>query len=264
MSRLKSLLGCLLVVGMVLAGHIIACAEDVDGYIATGTWSYQTANTWASVGTPDPPEQGTVTVTQSGSNVTVYYGGRTYTGNVSGTEYTVSTSYPEDEGTTTEWFGWKLKTSFSGFGTIVWWWTDGYDDEFGGSSLWVMKQGYENFAILHRDGAVYNSDTNWNYSSYYAGTAWVVDMEFDDSGDHVLLHKDGALWRSSGGWLLTTPPYYPGSNYARALELVANDGYAILHKDGAIYRSTTGATGWVTTTPPRYPGSNYAVDLELK
>jgi len=266
MRRWKSLLGLLLIVGMVLTVQTSVSSANSVVYNATGYWDFKSASTcWAGPGmTPGPPLTGTAQVTQSGSNVTIVYNTYTYTGTVSGSDYTVSRSYLDDGGTTTEWIRVTLTSSFTAFGSDHWQWTDGMYYEWGGCEGAAIKQGYENYAILHRDGAIYNSDTNWNLSPYYPGTAWVADMEFNDSGGYVLLHKDGALWRSSGGWLLTTPPYYPGTDYARALELVANNGYVILHKDGAIYRATTAATGWDTAATHSYPGSNYAVDLELK
>lgn len=35
----------------------------------------------------------------------------------------------------------------------------------------------------------------------------------------AILHKDGAIYDSMDGWNVNTPPYYPGSNYAVDLEL---------------------------------------------
>jgi hypothetical protein len=75
------------------------------------------------------------------------------------------------------------------------------------------------YHILHKDGAVYNSDTGWMLSSppYYGGADWVVDFTYNSQGMSIL-HKDGAIWNSSSGWMLSSPPYYAGSAYARAME----------------------------------------------
>jgi hypothetical protein len=75
------------------------------------------------------------------------------------------------------------------------------------------------YHILHRDGAVYNSDTGWTLSSppYFPGADWVVDFTYNSQGMSIL-HKDGAIWNSSSGWILSSPPYYAGSAYAKAME----------------------------------------------
>jgi hypothetical protein len=65
-------------------------------------------------------------------------------------------------------------------------------------------------------------------------------LQFKPGGTYyVILHRDGALWSSDTGWTTTTPPYYPGTDYARGLEQVGSK-YIILHKDGAIYDSMDG------------------------
>lgn len=77
----------------------------------------------------------------------------------------------------------------------------------------------EPYRILHKDGAIYNTDTGWNLNTppYYPGNDWAVDLVADSEGV-TILHKDGAMWNDTGGWDMSTPPYYPGSNYAQALD----------------------------------------------
>lgn len=75
------------------------------------------------------------------------------------------------------------------------------------------------FHILHKQGAIYNSNTGWNLSTppYYPGSDWAVDFVYNSQGVSIL-HRDGAVWNSDTGWNLNTPPYFAGTAYARALE----------------------------------------------
>jgi len=75
------------------------------------------------------------------------------------------------------------------------------------------------YHVLHKDGAIYNSDSGWILTAppYYPGTTWVVDFLYNSQGLSIL-HRDGAIWNSNSGWILSAPPYYPGTGYAKALE----------------------------------------------
>jgi len=75
------------------------------------------------------------------------------------------------------------------------------------------------FHILHKQGAIYNSNTGWNLSTlpYYPGSDWAVDFVYNSQGVSIL-HRDGAVWNSDTGWNLNTPPYFAGTAYAKALE----------------------------------------------
>jgi len=117
--------------------------------------------------------------------------------------------------------------------------------------------------ILHKDGAVWFSDTGWELGTppYYPGTEYARDLEPHPNGSYGILHKDGALWISTDGWELGTPPYYAGTEYARKAKLLPDGSYSILHTDGAIWNSVS---GWDLSTPPYYSGTGYAVDLEYR
>ncbi len=114
-------------------------------YDATGTWNYVTTNNWVNPGNAgcpaDPNEQGTVTINQTGTNVTVIYKGDSYTGTVSGADYAGSVSYPEDGGITTVEITFTLTSSTAGSGTIVWSWTDGVESCNGGCDISFSKSG---------------------------------------------------------------------------------------------------------------------------
>jgi len=73
------------------------------------------------------------------------------------------------------------------------------------------------YHILHKKGAIYDSDTGWNLNTppYYAGSDWAVDFIYNSQGVSIL-HRDGAIWNETAGWDMTV--YYPTSDYATALE----------------------------------------------
>jgi len=116
--------------------------------------------------------------------------------------------------------------------------------------------------ILHRDGALWSSDTGWevNTPPFYPGTAYAKDLELL-ADRYLILHQDGAIYDSVSGWNVNTPPYYPGTEYAVELEVTASSEEIILHQDGALWSSDT---GWTLTTPPYYPGTAYAKSLEVR
>jgi len=171
---------------------------------------------------------------------------------------------------------------------------------FDGAVKWVISGAA--WHILHRDGAIWSSDTGWNVSTppYYPGSDYARALEVR-TDRYIILHKDGAIYDSVGNWNVSTPPYYLGTNYAVDLKVIGSGEEIILHRDGAFWSSDNGwelgtphyypgsdyaralevrddasytilhkdgavydsATGWVLTTPPYYPGTNYAVDMKL-
>lgn len=99
------------------------CAQTYD---ATGTWNYSTTNNWNNCGEPpDPDVTNTMTITQTGNSVTAVDNltGRTYTGTVSGANYSVSATFPEDGGTTSDTINFALSSNTSGSGTASWSWS---------------------------------------------------------------------------------------------------------------------------------------------
>ncbi len=113
-------------------------------YDATGTWTCPTSSNWVNAGTAgcsaDLDEILTVTVTQSGTSVSVVIRGQTYSGTVSGTTYTGTASYPEDGGTTTTTVTFTLTSDSEGSGTVVWSWSDGAESCNGGSNISLSKE----------------------------------------------------------------------------------------------------------------------------
>jgi hypothetical protein len=119
------------------------------------------------------------------------------------------------------------------------------------------------YHILHKDGAIYNSDTGWIVTTppYYPGTDWAADFLYSPEGVSIL-HRDGALWNESSGWIVTAPPYYPGTGYARALNYTTSYGYS-----SATSGSTYGVWGKNASTDGRgvyglataTTGANYGV-----
>jgi len=89
------------------------------------------------------------------------------------------------------------------------------------SGLILSTPPCEGMSILHRDGAVWSSDTGWELTMppYYPGTSYAIDIKYRADGTYGILHTDGAIWDSSRGWLMNMPPYYPGTGYAMALAL---------------------------------------------
>ncbi len=74
--------------------------------------------------------------------------------------------------------------------------------------------------ILHRDGAIWYSDTGWELGTppYYVDTDYARALELVEGG-YLILHKEGAIYDSVDGWNMSTPPYYPGSEWAVDLEV---------------------------------------------
>jgi hypothetical protein len=109
-------------------------------YDGTGTWDYSTANNW--VLGPCPPqgdETGTVTITQTGNDITLTVDGDTLPGIVSGATYAVFAFETGANEQFTMYITFTLSSSTSGSGTITWSWTDGVDSCEGGAELTVTR-----------------------------------------------------------------------------------------------------------------------------
>jgi len=118
------------------------------------------------------------------------------------------------------------------------------------------------YVILHRDGALWFSDTGWVVSTppYYPGTDYARALEIR-TDSYAILHRDGAIYNSVSNWTVSSPPYYPGTNYAVDLKVTSDGEEIILHRDGALWSTDT---GWEIGTPPYYPGTAYAKALEVR
>ncbi len=110
-------------------------------YDGTGTWSYSLTNIDPPCGVWNRPEDGTVVVTQTGDSVQAVdnYNGATYTGTVSGANYTISGSYPDEGGTTTITIVFTLTSNTSGSGTLTSYWTNGTYNCNGGADISITK-----------------------------------------------------------------------------------------------------------------------------
>jgi hypothetical protein len=120
----------------------------------------------------------------------------------------------------------------------------------------------QQLSILHRDGAIWSSDTGWVVSTppYYPGTGYARALALVGAG-YKILHRDGAIYDSVSGWVTSTPPYHPGTDYAVDLKVTGSGETIILHQDGALWSSSG---GWTLTAPPYYPGTAYAKALEVR
>ena len=103
----------------------------------------------------------------------------------------------------------------------------------------LSAQRCEGVTILHRDGAIWSSDSGWVLTTppYYPGTSYAMDIAYRADGTYGILHTDGAIWDSSRGWLMDAPPYYPGTAYAQALVLKPGTATSIIVEafDGATF-----------------------------
>ena len=135
----------LLVVGMIMMVGVFCSGNGFSAtYDATGTWDYSTTGNWVNPGnagcTADSDETGVAYVTQNGNSITIVADGITFSGTVSGANYSLSASYPEDGGTNTTSLNFSLSSSTSGSGTIAWSWTDGYYYCNGGNNISMTKR----------------------------------------------------------------------------------------------------------------------------
>jgi hypothetical protein len=116
-------------------------AQNPPTYDATGTWDYSDWNHWNNCPEPnDPPSSGTDIITQTGNRITVVADQQeTLSGFVNGSTYTFASSYPEDDGTTSDVYRVTLAAG-SGTGTGEWVWNDDYGSCNGGFSFSLVKQ----------------------------------------------------------------------------------------------------------------------------
>lgn len=116
-------------------------------YDAAGEWDFSTSNTWVSGGVycyPDDAHTGTLTVTQTGTNVTMVAhdegGYTTFDGIISGDTYYLTTSLNEDGGTQITNVILTLSSKTSGAGKVIYTWTDGIETCNGGFDIAFTKQ----------------------------------------------------------------------------------------------------------------------------
>jgi len=158
---------------------------------------------------------------------------------------------------------WGPRVAFNNVDKYLITWTEGgpYERAYGVWGL-IMDSANEAPEILHRDGAIWSSETGWNTATppYYPGTGYARALALVGAG-YKILHRDGAIYDSVNGWVTTSPPYYPGTDYAVDLKVIGSNEEVILHRDGALWSSES---GWLVTTPPYYPGTAYAKALEFR
>jgi hypothetical protein len=127
-------------------------------------------------------------ITQTGNNVTVVDddGGITYTGTVSGANYTTSATYPyypEIGGTVTVAGNYTLSSSTTGSGNVTWTWTDG---------IWFCNGGYQ-ASITKVEACDYSiSPTSQSFNSD------------GGSGSVSVIAPDGCDWMASSNVLWIT------------------------------------------------------------
>ena len=111
---------------------------------ATGVWIAKITGTFSSpTGHEDQDTAAQVTVTQTGNDVTVDVPGDEpvqYTGTVSGADYSVSATLPEDDGSTAETIAFTLATADAGNGMLTWVFTGTGGPINGGGTLTVARQ----------------------------------------------------------------------------------------------------------------------------
>jgi len=97
-------------------------------YDGTGTWDVTETDLWDSCDPMAQPETSTITITQTGSDVTlVDEDGNTHTGTVSGTYNNLYGEFIDSGGTRKIYIAFTLSSSTSGNGSYYWEWTDGVD-----------------------------------------------------------------------------------------------------------------------------------------
>ena len=135
----------IILLSFLVSVNVLGVAENrcsAATYEATGKWSYSLTNEWIDgVCYWNRPLDGTVVITQTGDNVEVVdsYNGAVYTGTVSGTNYTMSGSYPDEGGTTTITINLSLTSNTSGSGSWTVHWTDGTYNCNGGADISIIR-----------------------------------------------------------------------------------------------------------------------------
>jgi hypothetical protein len=115
------------------SGYMKATFDDVyTGYTAqatydaTGTWDVTETDVWSSCDPDAQPETSTITITQTGNDITlVDEDGNTFTGTVSGTYNNLYGEFSEQGGKRRISVTFSLSSSTSGNGLYYWTWTDG-------------------------------------------------------------------------------------------------------------------------------------------
>ena len=125
--------------------------SDVDNNIfdITGDWTTTTSNHWVNQGNSggciaERNRSYATTINQTGDSVIINGNGQRYSGNMSGATCSVSTSYPEDGGTTVESAIIEFDSDSLGAGEVEWRWSDGYYHCSGGFDVKLTKNSSEN------------------------------------------------------------------------------------------------------------------------
>ena len=106
----------------------------------TGTWDATTANNTSNPpGNEEPDETVQITVTQTGSSVSIAWGGETRTGFVSGADYYVNDETSQAGGTLQRMIEFSLTSSDAGAGTIRWRFEDDTSNIAGTADLMLAR-----------------------------------------------------------------------------------------------------------------------------
>ena len=125
-------------------GHKFSLTKQAQAtYNATGTWDFSEFDVWNDCEPPEPPETGTLTITQTGNEVTIVKDNElTLKGTVTGKTYKVSGTYYSDECDCDVEVEAEitLTSDTSGSGTVTWTADDGNSVCRGGLDLSIDKQ----------------------------------------------------------------------------------------------------------------------------
>jgi hypothetical protein len=185
MKRL-SIVGVIVMVGVFYGGIAFSATYD-----ATGTWYYATSGNWVNPGNAgceaNPDETGVAYVTQNGDSVTLVVDGQTFTGTVSGANYSLSGSFPEEGGTITFNLKFSLSSSTSGSGTTTIYWTDGTYSCNGGNNLYMTKR------LDGSGGNLVTSDL-WIKAVIKTEEKGLVEAVWQKGGEDTTSRGDRVIW----------------------------------------------------------------------
>mgnify|MGYP001404106416 FL=1 len=115
----------------------------------SGDWTTTTSNHWVNQGNSgdciaERNRSYATTISQTGDSVVINGNGQRYSGNMSGATCSISTSYPEDGGTTVESAIIEFGSDSLGAGEVEWRWSDGYYHCSGSFDVKLTKNNSEN------------------------------------------------------------------------------------------------------------------------
>jgi PKD repeat protein len=173
-------------------------------YNATGKWNYSTSNVWNNCGDSNYNESGSAEITQNGNSVTIYVIniGITYTGSINGANYTVSATYSEEGGTTTQTLNFTLTSSISGQGNSSWTWTEpGYSCN-GGFAFTLQKQGVPVSANFSADPMNGVAPMSVSFTDESAGSITSWSWNFGD-GSSITEQNPSHTYVNSGTYTVS-------------------------------------------------------------